>query len=219
VATGLEPADIEKALDQRLEQLSKKFGITSDDKYRALLLTVLAAMGVKGFQVVDELPKRAGGAPVVWTLRRHAALVGLVNKRIGEGDTQERAIEHARKMFAKELSNPNLKVRAEYFRAKRFIKSAPHVVPAMLSKQKGSTGQAFADFVQHGATVTTRHRKQLIAADHLVEPKRKRSPSALRIDQQIAQPESATFGRKTQPSVLTDTPSWLDSDALTTKEM
>jgi hypothetical protein len=180
VTTGLEPADIANALDHRLEQLSKKFGITSDDKYRTLLLTVLAAMGVKGFQVVDELPKRGGGAPVVWTLRRHAALVSLVNKRIGKRDTQERAIEHARKMFAKELSNPHLKVRAEYFRAKRFIKAAPHVAVAMLSiaKSTGRPGQAFADFVQQGATVTTRHRKQLIAADHLVEPERKRSPSA-----------------------------------------
>jgi hypothetical protein len=178
VATGLEPADIANALNHRLEQLSKNFGITSDDKYRTLLLTVLAAMGVKGFQVVDELPKRSGGAPVVWTLRRHAALVSLVNKRIGKGDTLERAIEYARNMFAKELSIPHLKVRAEYFRAKRFIKSAPHVAVAMLSKQKGLPGQAFADFVKHGATVTTRRRKQLIAVDHLVEPKRKRSPSA-----------------------------------------
>ena len=173
VATGLEPAVIANALDQRLEQLSKKFGITSIDKYRTLCLTLLAAMGVKGFQVVEELPKRGGGAPVVWTLRRHAALVSLVNKRIGKGDTQERAIEYARNIFAKELTKPHLKVRAEYFRAKRFIKAAPHVAAAMLSEQKGRTGQAFANFVQHGATVTTRHRKQLIAADHLVEPKRK----------------------------------------------
>lgn len=178
VATGLEPADIANALDQRLGLLSEKLGIPSDERYRTLVLTVLAAVGVRGFQVVDEIPKRGGGAPVVWTLRRHAALVGLVNKRVGRGDTQERAIEHARKIFAKELSNPDLKVRAEYFRAKRFIKAAPHVAVAILSIDSNSTGragQAFAAFVQHGATVITRHRRQLIAADHLVEPQRKQS--------------------------------------------
>ncbi len=71
-----EPSNNAKALDQRLELLCSEFGITSGDKYRTLCLKLLAeVIGIPGFQIVDKQPKRGGGAPVIWTLRRHVSLV------------------------------------------------------------------------------------------------------------------------------------------------
>jgi hypothetical protein len=186
IATS-ESLNITKALDQRLELLCSEFGITSGDKYRTLCLKLLAeVIGIPGFQIVDKPPKRGGGAPVVWTLRRHASLVDFVKKCISEKETLQRAIDRARKQFAEELSDPDLKdatVRAEYFRAKRFFESAPRVSALMLLTEgkagQGLPGSAFADFIKDGATVFTRHGKQEIAPTHLVRPKG-RSHSARR---------------------------------------
>ncbi|WP_298280524.1 hypothetical protein [uncultured Bradyrhizobium sp.] len=172
--------DIAQALDQRLALLCSEFGIGSEDKYRALSLKLLAdVIGAKGFQVLDKAQKRGGGAPVVWTFRRHVALVRYVKKRINTGDTPQRAIGRARNIFARALSKPDLTdqvVRAEYFRAKRFVDAAPRVAAAMVHIDpvpESGAGQALARFVEHGATIYTAYGPQLIARTHLVQAKRK----------------------------------------------
>jgi hypothetical protein len=179
--------NIAQALDQRLALLCSEFGISSGDKYRALCLTLLAdIIGAKGFQVLDKPQKRGGGAPVVWTFRRHVALVRYVKKRISNGDTLQRAIGRARNVFARALSKPDLTdqvVRAAYFRAKRFIEAAPRVAAAMVyidPVPESGSGQALARFVEHGATIETAYGPQLIARTHLVQAKRKQAHSRTR---------------------------------------
>jgi hypothetical protein len=118
-------------------------------------------------------------------MRRHMALVRFVKKRVRKGDTHQIAIGKARKLFARVTRKEDLKdhsVRAEFYRAERFIKSVPLLAAAMASidcAQLGTAGKAFVDFVGERSTAFIRYGTQDIAADHLMRPQtpKQKNPS------------------------------------------
>ena len=165
-----------KVLNERLDLLCAEFGITSANrnKYRELCLVLLAdVIGLPGFQILGKPAKRGRGAPVVWTLERHVSLVSFVAGRPRKVAIKV-AINQARKKFSKELSDPLLTdstVKAEYYRAKKFFKSAPRAAAAMMAAALASNGNAsgarLSEFLKDGAQVFTSSGLYAIGPNHI----------------------------------------------------
>lgn len=159
-----------EALDVSLDGLCAELGITSigSDRYRALCVILFSEIRDLPELQLDNPEKRGGGAPVVWSLKRHASLVNFVN---AQGCRRQVAIRRARDKFRIELLDPTLAygtVRAEFYRAKRFFECVPHIATAMmLADAKISEQGKFADFIKDGASALTKYGKQAISATHI----------------------------------------------------
>jgi hypothetical protein len=163
---------ITRVLDQRLDQLCAEFGITSADRHHELCLVLLAdVIGLRGFQVLAELPKRRAGAPTKWTWKRHLFLLEFMDK-FSKGSTRKQAFDRARDKFSKELSDPRLTtatVRAEYYRAKKFFESKSRLSAAVRAATLRGAGP-FLNFIKNGARVISDSGSREIS--HLGRPKR-----------------------------------------------
>ncbi len=152
---------ISRVLNERLDVLCTEFGIklNSRSKHRQLCLVLLAdVIVVPGFQIVGEPPKRGGGRPVFWTLRRHARLVNFVDRFVDGRRSLKVAISRARAQFSEERGEEiaDRTVAAEYHRAKQFFESAPNTASMMLAAlgDNGSGhGAQFYNFIKDGAQV------------------------------------------------------------------
>jgi hypothetical protein len=166
IMAGSSPLDasrISKLLSERLDLLCTEFGIklASRTKHRELCLVLLSdVIEASGFQIVGEPPKRGGGRPVFWTLRRHARLVNFVAGLMNEGRTFQFAIGQARNKFSKERGKAiaDRTVIAEYYRAEIFFKTAPNTASMMvaaLADSGNGLGARFYEFIKDGAQVFT----------------------------------------------------------------
>jgi hypothetical protein len=162
-SSSTDASRISKILNERLDLLCAEFGIklTSRSKHRELCLVLLAdVIGVPGFQIFGEPPKRGGGRPVFWTLRRHARLVNFVNGLVKEGRSLQFAIGRARAKFSEERGKAiaDNTVAAEYYRAEKFFESAPNTASMMvaaLADNGNGPGARFYEFIKDGAQVFT----------------------------------------------------------------
>lgn len=162
------------ALDERLVALCEKLDLTSADRYYLLSRALLTEIDRLGGPEIFDKDQRNGGAPVFWTMKRDIELVNFVNARIADRNTPPLAIRQAWKKF-KETPKAGKPltlsaVRAEYYRAKRFIQSVPFIPAVMASVDRvprSRAMQAFVDWAARGAIVDTPYGGQPIAVDHL----------------------------------------------------
>jgi hypothetical protein len=131
---------IENFLGKRLLSLIDELGINVDDaRYRQCLQLLADAGGAQVLRILKSPPKHAGGAPAVWTVRRHAELVEALDARLRKGLARKEAIGEGRDQFSVELSKPHMKdgtIKAQYHRAKNFFSAVPVTAAEVLSSDQ-----------------------------------------------------------------------------------
>jgi hypothetical protein len=165
---------VNRVLVRKLDLLCECYGIKGRDQHKLLCLVLLSkVMKERGFQIIQ---RRRAGPPIYWTIQRHLSLYRFIMKQTKDGDNVKSAIRLAKSKFPG-IGVPTL--RAEYFRAKRFIEAAPLIVKAMIVSQsvrgKGP-GSKFTQFLETGASVQTDYGKQSIGPSRIgrVTPKSRR---------------------------------------------
>jgi hypothetical protein len=144
---------VQKTLRKRLDLLCVELNISATDpnRYRKLCLLLLSdVIGQRGFQVIENQPPRRG-PETVWNTQRHSTLVRFVDELVRSGSGRPAAIRQARDRFRAVLPDPELgyaTVRAEYYRAKRFIKAVPRIAAAMLAIEAVGNGAAGSKLCQ-----------------------------------------------------------------------
>lgn len=177
------PAEREQAERRRDERLALVMGqlnvdVAHPEHYKEFCITLLAdVLGLEGFRILRKAPKHPGGAPVVWTLERHDALVKFVNNAVRNGCRSQRAIGQARDLLSAELHDPDLtdgRVKAEFHRAQRFFFAVPRTAASILALGRGQEQRAFSDFAKSGIEVSTNYGVQKVTTNHIADVRQRR---------------------------------------------